>query len=83
MTSFEPVQNSQPKHRLELVLEWSVLDPDRSRSLLLTELHLRVPEVESPLLPASCCNHYRYPGDQTPGLELDQLKVLQEYENNS
>ena len=56
MTSSEPVQNFQPRHRLELVLEWSVLDPDRSRSLLLSELHLRVPEVESPLLPASCWN---------------------------
>ena len=75
MTSFEPVQNSQPRHRLELVLEWSVLDPDLSRSLLLLELHLHVPEVESPPLPASCWNLYLFTGAQTPGLELDQLKA--------
>ena len=40
-------------------------------------------EVEAPLLLASCWNFYQSSGAQTPGFEVDQLKVLQECEHNS
>ena len=39
-------------------------------------------EVEAHLLLASCWNLYRSSGAQTPGFELDPLKVLQECESN-